>query len=316
MVRTVNGIAALLAAGLCVQGAVNAAEPPAAPGRTFRDCDTCPRMVVVPAGRFVLGSSLDEPERDADESPPRAIEFAAPFAVSAREITRGEYAAFVRRTSHASAGACSIWAGTGWQRTEGKTWRDPGFVQDDSHPVVCINWHDATAYVAWLAHETGRPYRLPSEAEWEYAARGGTRTPYFFGSDPDALCAYDNGHDFTSKEAHPGMAWPPVACRDGFAETAPVGSFKPNPLGLYDVHGNVWEWLADCYVAHYREVPPDGAAVTRADCRQRVYRGGGWSVEKRGRRAANRGRYDADAAYAQLGLRVARALDAVSGAGR
>ncbi len=277
-------------------------------GTTFQDCPTCPSMAVIPAGHFTMGSPESEPDRDQDESPQHEVTFAAPFAISRYEVTRGQYAEFVRKTGHVSSAGCRIWAGTQWQVHVGKNWRDPDFAQGDTHPVVCVNWADANAYVAWLSQETKQAYRLPSESQWEYAARGGSTTPYFFGSNPDELCKSDNGHDLTSKEIHTGMNWPPVNCRDGFATTAPVGSFMPNPFGVYDVHGNVWEWMQDCYADSYRDALANGAAFERADCAERLYRGGGWSVEKRGRRTANRARYTPDAAYAQLGIRVVRDL--------
>jgi formylglycine-generating enzyme required for sulfatase activity len=263
---------------------------------------------VIPAGRFAMGSPEIETDRDKDESPVREVTFSTPFALSQFEVTRGQYAEFIKSTGHFSAAACSIWAETQWQVHAGKNWTDPGFVQDDTHPVVCVNWNDAQAYVAWLARKTGKPYRLASEAEWEYAARGATSTAYFFGTNPDDLCKSDNGHDLTSSKVHTGMTWPPVNCDDGFAETAPVGSLKPNPFGVFDVHGNVWEWTQDCYADSYVNASTKGSALKLANCTERVYRGGGWSVEKRGRRAANRGRYADTAAYAQLGIRVARDL--------
>jgi formylglycine-generating enzyme required for sulfatase activity len=275
---------------------------------TFQDCATCPRMVVIPAGSFVMGSPETEPDRDKDESPQRTVSFAKSFAISQFEVTRDQYEAFVRATGHASSPVCSIWADTQWQVHQGKTWRDPGFAQTGAHPVVCVNWDDAKAYVAWLAASTGQTYRLPSEAEWEYAARAGSQTPYFFGANPNDLCKSDNGRDLTSQRVHTGMKWPPVECDDGFAETAPVGSLAPNPYGVYDVHGNVWEWMSDCYADNYAAAPPDGAVVEKPACTERVYRGGGWSVEKRGRRAANRGRYAPTAAYGQLGIRVVKEI--------
>ena len=169
-------------------GSQRAAGQTDRPGDTFQDCEACPSMVVIPAGRFVMGSPADETDRDDDESPQHTVVFAADFALSRFEITRGQYRAFVEATGHASGASCSVWAETQWQEQSGRSWTDPAFAQDDTHPAVCVNWHEAKAYVAWLARATGRPYRLPSEAEWEYAARAGTATPYFFGADPDRLC--------------------------------------------------------------------------------------------------------------------------------
>ncbi len=277
-------------------------------GRLFTDCAGCPQMVTIPAGRFVMGSPDTEPERDPDESPQHQVSITAPFAISRQEITRGQFAAFIAHSGYVPTRGCRVWAQTRWEEQSHRSWQDPHFAQTDSHPVVCISWHDARAYARWLTAKTGKPYRLLTEAEWEYAARAQSTTVYFFGDDPDQLCATDNGHDQTSERAHPGMAWPGVACDDGFAQTAPVGSRAANPFGLYDVHGNVWEWLEDCYVASYAAAPLDGSAVVTHTCQQRVYRGGGWSVEKRGRRAANRARLDPAGSYAQLGLWVARDL--------
>jgi formylglycine-generating enzyme required for sulfatase activity len=255
-----------------------------------------------------MGSPPDEVNHEPDESPQHEVTIAKPFAVSRYEVTRGQYAAFVRATQRPSGPDCSVWATTNWDRQSGRDWTNPNFAQADDHPVVCVDWADAKAYAAWLARTTGKPYRLLSEAEWEYAARGGTTTPYFSGANQDDLCQTDNGRDQTSVEVHTGMAWPGVKCRDGYAETAPVGSYAPNPFGLHDVHGNVWEWMEDCYADSYAQAPADGSAVTAQDCAFRVYRGGGWSVEYRGRRSANRGKYAPDQRYGQLGLRVARDL--------
>lgn len=271
----------------------------------FSDCDTCPQMVVIPAGTFVMGSEDTEPKRDADESPRHTVTIGAPFAVSRHEITRGEYAAFVKDTNRSAGPDCRVWVKEAWVVVEGKSWRDPGFVQTDSHPVACISWYDARAYTEWLAIKTNRPYRMLSEAEWEYTARANTATVYHHGDDPDGLCATDNGHDLTSMEILVDMPWEGVNCRDGHATTAPVGSFKPNPWGVFDVHGNVWEWLEDCYTASYDNTPRDGFPMLGGACEQRIYRGGGWSVQERGRRAANRGRFNPDDRYGQLGLRVA-----------
>ena len=256
----------------------------------------------------MMGSAETEVNHEPDESPQHRVTFAKPFVVSRVEVTRGQYAAFVSKADHPAGPDCSVWAGTKWETQTGKTWRDPNFAQTDDHPVACINWSDAKAYVAWLAQSTGKPYRLLTEAEWEYAARGGTTSPYFSGANQDELCRFDNGRDQTSVEVHKGMPWPGVNCRDGFAETAPVGSYPPNPFGLHDVHGNVWEWIEDCHTENYNGAPSDGAALRTDSCAYRVYRGGGWSVEYRGRRSANRGRYKPADRYGQLGLRVARDL--------
>ncbi len=152
------------------------------PGDVFRDLPGGPEMVVVPAGTFTMGSRKDEEDRSAednmDEDPLHDVTITMPFAVGKFEVTRGQFAAFVEATGHKTGASCYAWNGTEWKDTAGKSWRDPGFAQTDDHPVACLSWDDAKAYVAWLAKETGKAYRLLSEAEWEYAARAGTTGPY------------------------------------------------------------------------------------------------------------------------------------------
>ncbi len=146
------------------------------PGAEFRDCPQCPEMVVVPAGNFIMGSPETENDRLGNEGPQHWVSIVKPFALGKYEVTRGEWAAFVRATGHVASGWCFTWnESTGiWGRDDGADWSKPGFAQTDRHPAICVNWHDAKAYVAWLTRETGKPYRLPSEAEFEYAARAGS----------------------------------------------------------------------------------------------------------------------------------------------
>jgi formylglycine-generating enzyme required for sulfatase activity len=145
-----------------------------------------------------------------------------------------------------------------------------------------VNWDDAKAYVAWMARKTGKTYRLLTEAEWEYAARGRTEPGqyprYFFGDDEKDLCRYGNGADHAAKSSVPGAKdWPVAPCNDGYAYTSPVGSFAANGFGLYDMLGNAWQWTEDCYHDSYNGAPSDGSAWTTGDCSRRVLRGGSWS---------------------------------------
>ena len=154
-----------------------------APGTTFRDCSECPEMVVVPAGEFIMGSPKDEEDRLSDEGPQHAVTIARPFAVGKFHVTVDQFAAFVADTGYDAGSECwTVEIGSGEFR-RGRSWRNPGFVQAGSHPAVCISWEDAKAFVAWLSRKTGKGYRLLSEAEWEYVARAGTTTRYFFGND-------------------------------------------------------------------------------------------------------------------------------------
>jgi formylglycine-generating enzyme required for sulfatase activity len=272
-----------------------------APGTAFRDCTDCPEMVVVPPGRFMMGSPDSDGERwsAGREGPVHPVTMARAFAVGRFEITRAQYAVFVHETGLASKG-CFHWTGAAWVREADWDWRNPGFVQGDDEPVACVPWADAQAYVQWLAARTGRPYRLLSEAEWEYAARAGTTTKRYWGDDVNAGCAYGNLGD------RDGLDSPPRAdCSDGYAHTAPVGRFLPNPWGLHDMLGNVWEWTADCWHEGYAGAPADGSPRMDGDCAQRVNRGAGWNSHPRNVRSSNRGSYS-PAAYETVGVRVAR----------
>jgi formylglycine-generating enzyme required for sulfatase activity len=301
-------LAALLLDG-CALGPLVTMAPPApvavlAPGDTFRDCAECPEMVVIPPGRFFMGSPDTDSERwsAAREGPQHAVVIERPFALGRHEVTRAQYAAFVSDTGRSTAG-CYHWTGEAWLHDEALDWRHPGFAQGDDEPVVCVAWADAVAYARWLSVKTGRPYRLPSEAEWEYAARAGTTTRRFWGDDIDAGCRYGNLGD---RSIQRGLGLQPFAdCDDGYVRTAPVGRFLPNAFGLYDMLGNVWEWTADCWREGYDGAPTDGAARITEPCLQRVNRGAGWNSHPRNVRVSNRGNY-APAPYETVGFRVAR----------
>ena len=276
-------------------------EPAWDVGDTFRDCPGCPEMVVVPSGRFRMGSPESEAGRYDDEGPVRQVTIARPFAVGVNEVTRGEFARFVSATGRSMGNACWTYEGGEWKERSGRHWRSPGFSQTDSHPVVCVNWSDAKAYVRWLSGETGEAYRLLSEAEWEYVARAGTRTARYWGEDERGQCRYANGVDET-------FGWSGAFCEDGHARTAPVGSYEANPFGLYDVHGNVGEWVEDCWNDSYYGAPSNGSAWESGECGRRVLRGGSWSYGPWDLRAANRLRNTSGVRDYDLGFRVARTL--------
>ena len=273
------------------------------PGYKFRDCPGCPEMVVVPAGRFRMGSPESEAGRrdDGREGPVHPVAIARPFAVGVHEVTRGEFARFVSATGRSMGNACWEWDG-GWKERSGRHWRNPGFSQADDHPVVCVNWEDAQAYVRWLSRETGEKYRLLSEAEWEYVARAGTRMARYWGEGESGQCRYANGAD-----ASTDFDWR-TGCNDGHARTAPVGSYEANGFGLHEVLGNVWEWVQDCWSNSYHGAPRDGSAWTSGDCGRRVLRGGSWVDAPRYLRSANRSGVTSGSRYNGAGLRVARTL--------
>ena len=258
------------------------AEPPPAVGTTFRDCAGCPEMVVVPSGSYRMGSPADEAERDADEGPVRGVTIGEPFAVGRYEVTFAQWDACYR------AGGCS-------HRPDDQGWGR------GSRPVVDVSWLDAQAYVRWLSGEMGHSYRLPSEAEWEYAARAGTTTRYWWGDGIGRNRANCDGC---------GSAW-------DARQTAPVGSFSANAFGLHDVHGNVWEWVQDCRDRNnYVGAPRDGSAHEWSGCDARGIRGGSWQsgTIPRYLRSANRGQHTADSrsslGAASVGFRVVRSLGA------
>ena len=273
------------------------------PGRRFRDCDACPEMVVVPAGSFMMGSPPGEEGRYDNEGPVHRVSIAEPLAVGVHEVTRGEFARFVRETSRSMGNACWVWDSNEGKAVErsGLNWRNPG-AQADRHPVVCVNWDDAQAYVRWLSRETGERYRLLSESEWEYVARAGTRTARYWGESESGQCRHGNGADASTT-----FDWR-VSCSDGHARTSPVGSYTKNGFGLHDVLGNAWEWVQDCWNEDYAGAPGNGRAWERGDCSRRVARGGSWVSTPRYLRSANRSGSSTGDRGSGLGFRIARTL--------
>jgi formylglycine-generating enzyme required for sulfatase activity len=257
-------------------------QPPAtasaAPPQTFRDCPNCPEMVVVPAGAFQMGAAPGENERldvpvneTVRDQPQHRVTFAKPFALGKYEITRAEFAAFAKETSFRPRLGCMTVVGNNWEPQPGASWEEPGFAQTDRDPAVCMNGLEIGAYLLWLRRTTGKDYRLPSEAEWEYAERAGTTTAYYWGDDPKDACTYENVGDESYKQKY-GISGPAMPCNDGFSDLAPVGSFKPNPFGLYDMAGNVFVLVADCWNETFDGAPSDGSAWMTGDCTRHVSR--------------------------------------------
>lgn len=252
----------------------SAADKTLAPGDIFRDCENCPEMVVIPAGRFLMGAPESDADRQANEGPQHEVTIPAPFAVAKFEVTREQFAAFAGDTGWETVEACITYENGSWEARPGRTWRDPGFPQDASHAVDCVTFDDAEGYVEWLSRKTGEAYRLLTEAEWEYTARAGAATRFFFGDDSAVLCRYANGADQSAKALFPDWTWA-NDCDDRHPFTAPVGTFEPNGFGLYDVTGNVWEWVSDCFHDSYDGAPGDSSSWTDPDCEFRAVRGGG-----------------------------------------
>ena len=187
-----------------------------------------------------------------------------------------------------------------------RSWESPGFEQTDEHPVVCISWDDAQAFVAWLSRESGKAYRLPTESEWEYAVRAGTRSARHWGDGEAEACRYENAVDAIAKRKY-NLSSSTFACDDGYAETSPVGSFQGNGFGLKDMLGNVTEWTQDCWES-YAGAPTDGSAMTGSNCSRRVVRGGSWYFEPALVRSAKRGTFVPTGGGDGVGFRVARTL--------
>ena len=288
--------------------ATNAGEP----GSTFRDCGDCPEMVTIPSGDFLMGTAPGEEDREnlsaefRHRSEPLHRVKIEQFAAGRFEVTRSQYRVFVETTGRTSDG-CFAWFGGDFVLDRKRDWRNPGYQQEDTHPVACVSWQDASAYVRWLSQRTGKPYRLLSEAEWEYAARAGTTTARFWGDDGTMSCAYANGADRATAARAPGAgALGFASCDDGFAHTSPVGSYRANAFGLHDMLGNVGEWTQDCWYADYAGAPSDGRAVMSGDCVMRAVRGGAWDDAPTGLRAAYRVGSPITVRLYSRGFRIAR----------
>jgi formylglycine-generating enzyme required for sulfatase activity len=288
-------------------------------GQIFHDCSNCPNMAVIPAGNFLMGSSTAETQRDIDamswdvdsvfkrllnnEHPQHEVNINRSFAIGRYLVTRGEFAAFVQEIGYAPSKGCiihrlsphdSTWPEAGWQA--------PGYQQTDSDPVVCVSWNDAQAYAAWLNRKLREQtptadagsYHLPSEAEWEYAARAGTRTARWWGDDIGRGNADCQGC---------GSRWDDQ-------QPSPVGSFRPNPFGLFDMLGSAWEWVEDCWHKDYVGAPTDGSAWMAGEWCQQYYtmRGGGFSTSSSLLRPAERSFVHSDERSNGIGFRVARTL--------
>lgn len=295
--------------GLAAASAAPAETAKLAPGTVFRDCaDICPQMVVVPAGRFEMGSPATDAGRHDDEIPQHEVVLARSFAIAKYPVTRAQFARFASETGRTDddLSCYTLTADGRFIETTKAGWRDPGFPQTSQDPVVCMSWDDADAYANWLSRKTARPYRLPSEAEWEYAARAGAAAAH---PEPAAqVCRLLNGGDADYHAKFPADPKYDGGCRDGYPYTSPVGSFAPNAFGLFDMIGNAGQWVADCYNTTYDGAPFDGSAWTSGNCAMRVTRGGAWTDRSRGIRFARRLMDSGVGRFSSVGFRVARAL--------
>ncbi len=277
------------------------------------------RLVRIPAGEFVMGSSPSEEGHVVNEAPPHRVRITRAFEMGAHEVTNAQFAEFVEATGYRTEAERDVGGGFGidFERAEvvqdpKHTWKDPGFpgfTPGPEHPVLMISWSDAEAFCRWLSEKEGRTYRLPTEAEWEYAARAGTTTPWWTGEDPGALAGAANTADAALRSRVPKASWT-AEWDDGFPFLAPVGSFAANPFGLYDMTGNVWEWCHDWYRSDYyassEEVDPKGPEIGSF----RTIRGGGWFNDAKQNRSAQRIYFNPTFRYCLLsGFRVVRELE-------
>jgi formylglycine-generating enzyme required for sulfatase activity len=296
------------------------AKPKSAPavsqheGCQLADSQAGPAMVAIRPAYFQMGSPNNEAGRADDEGPQHGVTIPRPFALSRCEITVGQFKQFINEsgyqtTAETNGTGCYVWNSdkSVWLPQAGNHWKNPGFAQTDAHPVVCVSWQDTQRYVQWLAQRSGALYRLPTEAEWEYAARADTPTARYFGT--ESQCEYVNGLGQEAKSIAV-KDWILAQCSDNYVYTAPVSSFKPNAFGLYDMLGNAYEWTQDCWHDNYADAPPDSSAWLDANggqCVRRVVRGGSWGDDPLLLRSAYRSR-NINVALNYAGFRVARAL--------
>lgn len=272
---------------------------------TLKDCPTCPELTVVPAGQFMMGAEGGEEGRP--EGPPHQVTIRQAFALATYETTQAEFERFVADTAYQVPPGCDVWP-KGAVKFEDADWRNPGYgrAPRPRDAVVCVSFTDAKAFIAWLSKTTGKPYRLPTEAEWEYAARAGSKTAFPWGDEID--CRYTNTYD---KAGAGRFNWAAAACDDGEATVAEAGRYPANAFGLHEMIGNVWEWTEDCYFAPYLASHTTDAAVqppAAEACARRSVRGGSWATRPDRNRVAFRGRDPVDARYFMFGFRVARDL--------
>lgn len=290
----------------------------------MRDCPDCPEIIVIPTGEFIMGSDIEEPHRyklpeywAIREQPKHKVSVSRQFALGEYEITRAQFKIFAKESGYSPTLGCWHFVGTEWLFDETRSWKDAKIGETDEYPVTCVNWHDANAYLAWLSYKTTKSYRLASEAEWEYVARAGTQTAFWFGDDPKNICHYVNlgdldtqdsfGWDKTKIKYDAMTDWKGQPCRDGYSTLAPVRSTSANPWGVYGLLGNANEWVADCWNDDYQNAPAtQEARLTAGDCGIRAMRGQGWTAIAAGTRSAFRLKMNATDRRFTFGFRVAR----------
>jgi formylglycine-generating enzyme required for sulfatase activity len=285
------------------------------------------KLVKIPAGEFMMGSA--EPASElakaypqyemkrfdfTDEGPVHKVKISKAFWMGETEVTRAQFQKYLELSGHKTDAETHGKGGWGYDAEKHEfvgrdvkySWKNPGFEQGGDHPVVNVSWHDAIRFCQWLSEREGHKYRLPTEAEWEYACRGGTRTRYFNGDDPEALLKIANTFDADTAENFPKWNAFALNGRDGYKFTAPVAKFAPNPFGLYDMHGGVWEWCSDWYGEDYYAKSPEADPQGPAEGRLKVRRGGSWHTWSLYARASFRNWNTPSTRYVLVGFRIVR----------
>ncbi len=267
------------------------------------------KLTLIPAGEFMMGSPDGDKDARNDEKPQHRVRITRPFYLGVTEVTRGQFRLFVDETGYKTEAEKDGKGGWCWndeakkfEGIPGLTWKNAGFEQTDEHPVVNVSWNDAQEFIAWLSQKDRKTYRLPTEAEWEYACRAGTKTKYFCGDDPEGLATVGNIADGTFRQKNPTWIWT-IAARDGYVYTAPVGRFRANAFGLYDIHGNVFEWCQDWYDPEYYKRSPVDDPVSSTRVEGRLFRGGAWDVG--GTPCRSGYRYSSSSRSSTIGFRLA-----------
>jgi sulfatase modifying factor 1 len=293
-------VAMLLLASACKGNRTVDTTPPV-------DHATTISYVRIKAGSFLMGSPEGELHSKDDEHPQTRVTITRDFLMARTPVTVGQFAAFVRATGYETVSEREGWSHfytpNGIEERPRLTWRDPGFAQDPTHPVVNVGWEDIQAFCAYMSNKTGRIVRLPTEAEWEYACRAGTTTAYWWGDNVEDGFGRANLYDETGERYLRQSTPADLVFTDGFAYTSPVATFEPNPWGLYDMHGNVWEWCSDIYSGPH----PGGELTDPAGASEGEYhvrRGGSYFPGPGTARSANRGQSRADFRINNRGFRV------------
>jgi formylglycine-generating enzyme required for sulfatase activity len=299
----------ILLAILCIFSMSSFGEESVSTLKHFQDCGVCSEMVVIPAGDYMMGATEEEFAGEKEylflyrgETPRHPVSVKK-FGIAKFDVTKQQFSEFAKETNFNGKG-CTTYNGKWWLFDPRADWENPGFAQSEQDPVVCVSWNDAQKFITWLNSKLPdgkvRKYRLPTEEEWEYAARAGTTGPTYWDGDRSKQCSYANARDISAQ--HLDLTAPYVNCDDGYVKTSPVGTFRANPWGLYDMLGNATQWVFDC---GYFSYSPDPIIVLYGDCTMKSVRGSSWATIPIGVRSASRNGYKAEVRRDTVGFRLA-----------